>query len=315
MPYALKNRRVSIPSTKKVYGTGWLPPMYDPRDFTADHQKIEPVNKRLDERLKARKAKVLQALPATVDLRQWCSNIKDQGGLGSCTAHAATGVVEYFQRRSFGKYLDGSRLFVYKTTRNLIGVVGDSGAWLRNTMGALALCGVPSESYWEYTDAMPDFDQEPPQFVYAVAENYEALKYFAHDPQGMNFPLKNVLNSVKTYLAKGIPSMFGFWGYGSFDFGDSPGHIPMPTDAELASEPEWGHAIVAIGYDDNLKITNTISTKSTMGALLIRNSWGLGWGQGGYGWMPYDYVLKRIALDFWSMLKMEWVDTEQFFAG
>jgi C1A family cysteine protease len=39
----------------------------------------------------------------------------------------------------------------------------------------------------------------------------------------------------------------------------------------------------------------------------------LNWGQGGYGWMPYDYILKNIALDFWSMLMMKWVDTDQFF--
>jgi hypothetical protein len=28
--------------------------------------------------------------------------------------------------------------------------------------------------------------------------------------------------------------------------------------------------------------------------------------------MPYDYILKGVALDFWSLLKMEWVDTDPF---
>lgn len=69
--------------------------------------------------------------------------IESQGDLGSCSEHAAIGIVEYFERRAFGKHLDGSRLFVYKTTRNLIGVTGDTGAWLRNAMGALVIrvCG------------------------------------------------------------------------------------------------------------------------------------------------------------------------------
>ena len=313
MPYSMKNRRAILPNTGNVFGTGWLPPMYDPRDYQKDHPKIKPIVKKLEERFKAVIPKNLKEPSAQVDLRTWCSAIENQGGLGSCTAHAAIGVVEYFERRSFGKHIDGSRLFVYKTTRNLIGTTGDSGAWLRNTMGALVLCGVPNENYWPYTDVTPDFDQEPPQFVYAIADNYEAVEYFAHDPLSKNIPRQDVLNSVKNFLIKGIPSMFGFWGYGSFDFGDKPGHIPMPTDSELAGDPEWGHAIVAVGYDDQLKITNTVSNKSTKGALLIRNSWGLGWGQGGYGWMPYDYVLKNIALDFWSMLMMEWVNTEEFF--
>jgi C1A family cysteine protease len=309
----MKSNLVALPSTGNVFGTGWLPPMYDPRDYAADHSEISKVTRKLDQRIAARSSKEQKSLPEKVDLRKWCSPIKSQGILGSCTAHAAVGIVEYFQRRSFGKHLDSSRLFVYKTTRNLIGATGDTGAWLRNTMGALALCGVPNERYWQYTDAAPDFDQEPPQFVYAVADNYEALKYFAHDPLSKSIPRQNVLDSVKSLLAKGIPSMFGFWGYGSFDFGDKPGHIPMPTESELNNDPEWGHAIVAVGYDDKLKITNTISNKSTDGALLIRNSWGLAWGQAGYGWIPYDYVLNNIAMDFWSMLEMEWVDTDKFF--
>jgi C1A family cysteine protease len=307
---------VTIPETGELVGTGWLPPVPDMRDFTDEHAKVSPILKGVKFGSGGPAAPLL---PHRWDNRDHCSPIENQGALGSCTANAAVGMIEYLQRRSFDHYLNGSRLFVYKTTRNLMGVIGDTGAYIRNTMGALVLCGVPPEVNWPYTTKTQPgpagertFDDEPPAFVYALGDNYEAKQYFCHDPVGSNRQTDVVLNSVKKYLAIGFPSMFGFYGFGSFDATDVPGGIPYPCRREKAL---WGHAVLAVGYDDKMKITNKTCNESTTGALIIRNSWGVGWGDKGYGYLPYRYVLDRLANDFWTCIKAEWVDTGKFGLG
>ena len=103
----------------------------------------------------------------------YCSPVEDQGSLGSCTANAVVGIVEYFERRAYGKYIDASRLFLYKATRDLLHWTGDTGAYLRSTIGALALFGVPPEEYWPYK--ITNFDTEPTAFCYAFANDFRAI--------------------------------------------------------------------------------------------------------------------------------------------
>lgn len=295
------------------FGMGWLPDLPDFQDYTMEQDEISSKHKQLGQKnsVKAmiKKLGVSEPLkanvPTSVDLRPWFSEVEDQGQLGSCTANAGVGIVEYFERRAFGKHIDASRLFLYKVTRNLMKVTGDTGAYLRTTMQALALFGVPPAEYSPYV--ISDFDKEPSAFCYSFAQNYQAISYYRLDPFGT--PRDTLLKRIKTNLAAGLPSMFGFTVYSSISQAGSTGKIPFPTQGERR---EGGHAIVAVGYDDKMKIKNAnIGAKTTTGALLIRNSWGK-WGDDGYGWLPYEYVLKWLAVDWWSLLKNEWVDTGQF---
>ena len=284
-------------SNKFPYSFGWIPDYPDIRDYTEEHEKIKPLLSNL-------KVDQANSIPTEFDLRKWCSPIENQQNIGACTAHAVTAIVEYFENKTYGKYIDASRLFLYKVTRNLLHSTGDTGAFLKTTLGAMVLFGMPPEEYWSYEPN--NFDEEPNAFCYAFGQNYRCISYFRHDSP--NVSKEDVLASIKKYICAGIPAVFGFTVYQSIRQANNNGFISFPDKKEKIL---GGHAVAAVGYDNNMEIKSQTG-QVTRGAILIRNSWGEEWGENGYGWLPYEYVLQGIAQDWWSILKQDWVDTEMF---
>ena len=321
---------------------GWLRERSDVRDFWIDIQVPRTAAKGKTIKTKALTLQVLNDPARTEKLKEiteslgklsfpfpppnkhfnnlkWCSPIEDQLTLGSCTAQAGVGLLEYYERRTHGEHIDGSRLFLYKVTRNLLNLTGDTGAYCRTTMGAMSLIGVAMEKYWPYTDSDPEFDEEPPSFVYAIAQNFQGLVYHRLDGVQAAMPLDL---RIKFMISIGWPPMFGFTCYQSIwdsQVGNT-GEIPYPTPTEKVI---GGHAVVAVGYDDDKKIKNPrTGGVETKGAFLIRNSWGTSWGcvppnapagmTRGYGWLPYKYLSEGLASDWWTLTKAEWIETGVF---
>ena len=174
-------------------------------------------------------------------------------------------------------------------------------------MGAMALFGLCPETFWPYIE--DQFNAEPEAFHYTYAQNFQALSYYRLDADGVRE--QALLDKIKGHLRNGLPLIFGFTCFTSIDQADD-GKIPFPDKKE---EVDGGHAVMAVGFDDAKKIVNPNNNIATTGAIKIKNSWSEKWGEKGYGWLPYEYVLKGIADDWWTMTKAEWIDTKKFGLG
>jgi C1A family cysteine protease len=218
-------------------------------------------------------------LPSEVDLRDACPKVYDQGQLGSCTANAIAGALEYNMIQQKEKNFTPSRLFIYYNERVMEGSVNeDAGAMIRDGIKSVNAQGACPETQWPYRIAR--FKTKPSKSCYTNALNMKAVKYAR----------VGTLNAMKSCLASGDPFVFGFAVYDSFEDADvtKTGQVPMPDTR--SEELLGGHAVLAVGYLDNVK------------RFICRNSWGTKWGMKGYFTMPYDYLTDRdLSDDMWKI--------------
>jgi C1A family cysteine protease len=247
---------------------GWKKDLHDPRDF----------------KYKVSAPEAPKVVPPLVDLRHLCPPVYDQGELGSCTGNALAGAYQYDEIRQGKENFIPSRLFIYYNERVIENTVNeDGGAQIRNGIKTLADLGVCPETMWQYIPGR--FAKKPCDKCYTAALDNQILQYFrisAHTLQG-----------VKEALADGFPVTFGFTLYESFMTEDVANSgiatIPLPNEA-----PIGGHAVLAVGYDDSKQ------------CLIVRNSWGSGWGIKGYFYLPYWYITTpNAAADFWVIKLVE----------
>ena len=250
----------------QVQRYGWIRDLPDHRDF-----------------MYSAPPEVAGALPPHVDLRAGFAAPYNQGELGSCTANAVSGALQFLEAKE-GQHppVMPSRLFIYYNERALEGSVSfDSGAQIRDGIKVVVKEGYCPESEWPYDTSR--FTEKPPESCYGDALRERVSKYLRLSQDEV--PLLSC-------LASGYPFVFGFSVFSGFE---SP-EVATTGVANLPSRDEQfvgGHAVVACGY--------ALAERR----FLVRNSWGAEWGDGGYFTMPFEYLTNPgLAADFWTIRQL-----------
>lgn len=258
------------------YHLGW-------RRDTPDHRDL----------LYSASASTLQSLPSSVDLRDAMPPVYDQEAVGSCTANAIGGAIQYARLKlNMTPDFVPSRLFIYWNERNMEhSVAMDAGAELRDGIKSVAKQGACPEDTWPYvaTPADPLTNLFPPGSPPVIRPSPQSYTEAVHHKAIAYYRIQQLNNQLRGCLAQGYPFVFGFAVYTNMyeANGDPVTYLtlPQPSDGMLG-----GHAVMCVGYDDS----------TTM--FTIRNSWGPSVHDKGYLYMPYGYLTDpTLASDFWTI--------------
>jgi C1A family cysteine protease len=242
------------------------------RKYLKDVSRLHPK----DLRFLSAPVKPKTPLPSSVDLRHKMPPVYDQQTIGSCVANALVAAYEYLTPGFMG-----SRLFLYYNERKMENDVNeDAGAIASDGIKALEHLGICAETEWPYD--ITKFAVAPPAHCYTDALKHKVVKAHNVHPD---------LTSLKQTLASQFPVVVGIQVYESFesDTVAKTGIVPMPSSDEKCL---GGHEILLIGYQDDKQ------------QWICRNSWSGSWGDQGYFYLPYAYLLdSNLSSDFWIITK------------
>ena len=149
---------------------------------------------------------------------------------------------------------------------------GAEGTTLHAISEAVQRSGQPQEVSWRYNPELGAGTEDPPPGT---------LSAYFHCCKLIELPLAHdgIEESIEAALWAGLPVLIVVELTAEFET-PSDGEIAVPA---LAAPLGDYHAVVAVGA--------STSSAGDERSLLVRNSWGPGWGLGGYARVPYDYLI------------------------
>ena len=202
-------------------------------------------------------------------------SIIDQGELGTCVANAFS----YCVSKQTNKAINLSRLFLYAICRciDYTPLNLDYGTTIRTACKSINQYGVCKENIYPYVTT--NFVNLPPCNAFTNSKKFQNFTY--------TFITQNLTSLKNSLYTNNTPVIFGFVVYSSFMSTDvaNTGIVPYPN---VNSETlEGGHCMCIVGYNDTTQLFK------------CANSWGTSWGQSGYCYLPYSYLLDAtLASDF-----------------
>lgn len=214
------------------------------------------------------------ALPASVDLRQAWWSVGDQGTTGSCVGWAsAEGVVRYHMvaANKLAKNEQLSPRYVWMAsketdqfTQRPETFIEGAGTELKAAMDICRKYGVVTMAQLPFAINTLMYSG-PENAFFAAAAQRRITSYFN---------LGKDLNQWKSWLASNGPILAGFSVDQTWDNATSThGNL----DVFFPNTVRGGHAVTIVGY-------------TASGRFIIRNSWGTGWGDKGFGYALPAYI-------------------------
>ncbi|MDX1930559.1 MAG: C1 family peptidase [Pirellulaceae bacterium] len=267
----------------------WRPDLPDFRDLVPTSPEIR--------RLLPVTESTSAPVPEAADLRAYLLSYPTSSLSAACPSSIVCAkLVEYFNYRCLGRIEPLNARFVMHAVNTLAQGDRSQGdcSGIRTNLKAIRRFGISSLSSCECHCAVEEGEVEANaarQCGLHSSDEYRSLQYFRlGEPSSTSKPVE----SLKAWLASGFPIAFGFSVPSSLDY---EGFIDFrPTYDSI----QGGHAALMMGFDDK-------QLSASRGAFRIYCPWGDEWGDQGFGWLPYTFVEHRIAVDFWTIVKPDWV--------